>query len=181
MNGFDVQAIGWIVTRDLCTEAARRFLGLTPRFERAALDELARRWDNVNAAVLGDQRAMSCAARILRPRRTPLSNSSVAAMKAFIEELVTLSPHLYGYAGLRSRCLGECVQLIASLVCCLLFGLYASPDTPMFGRASLCFFLVGCWSSAVTFQLYRACRLTDRLGARSVTGHAGAAVEKPDG
>ncbi|HEX9275415.1 MAG TPA: hypothetical protein VGA51_03320 [Casimicrobiaceae bacterium] len=177
MNGFDVQAIGWIVTRDLCSEAARRFLGLNPRFDRAALEELARRWANVNETVLDDQRTMSLTARIMRPRRTPLSNNSVAAMKAFVQQLVTLSPGLYDYQALRSRCLGECVQLVASFVCCLLFGLYASPDAPMFGRASLCFFLVGCWFSAVTFQLYVACRLIGRLEARRAAGRGDAAIE----
>ena len=165
MNGFDVQAIGWIVTRDLCTELARALLGLRPRLERAALEKLASRWLSLNAAVLDDQRTRSYAAQILWPRRIRLSERSEAAMKAFIAELVAFSPRMYGYQGLRGRCFGECVQLVASFLCSVMLGHYGSTDIPTLGQASLGFFLLGCWSFAVTVQLYGACRLVGRLDA----------------
>jgi len=161
----DTHAIGWIVTRDLCIEAARTFLGLQPRLERGGLEQLSTLWLRLASAVRADQRTMSVTERILRPRRTPLSKKSEEAMKAFAERLVASYPGLYGHQTLRNRCFGGCVQLIASFFCCLMVAHHASPEIPMLGWASLCFFLVGCWSLVATFQLFVACRLIDRLGA----------------
>jgi hypothetical protein len=137
VNGFDVQAIGWIVTRDLCTELARSLLGLRPRLERAALDELASRWLSLNAAVLGDQRTRSYAAQMLWPRRVRLSERSEAKLKAFIAELVAFSPRMYGYQGLRGRCFEECIQLVASFLCSVMLGRYGSTDIPTFVGAGV--------------------------------------------
>lgn len=161
----DTHAVGWIVTRDLCIEAARTFLGLQPRLERAGLEQLSRLWLSLVSAVHADQRTMSFTERILRPRRTPLSKKSEEAMKAFVQRLVAFYPGLYGHETLRGRCIGGCVQLIASCFCCLMVAHDASPEIPMLGWISLCFFLVGCWSLVATLQLLVAWRLIDRLGA----------------
>ena len=163
MNSFDVQAIGWIMTRDLGSDAARTFVGMRPRLEREALGKLARRWLSVDVSVREDHRLMSCTERIISPRRTALSKRSEAAMKAFICELVAVSPRRYAYEALRSRCLGECGRLIATVLCFLLLGRYASPDMSLVAWASLGFLLVACWSVVTTVQLLRMCRLIRRL------------------
>ena len=168
VNRIDVQAIGWIVTRDLCSEGARAYCGLKPRLEKATLQELGRRWLNVGAAVKDDQMTMSLVTRIMCPRRAPLSKKSEEAMKAFLGKLVACSPGLYGHQALRGRCLGGCVHVMASFLCCLMVGHYASPESPMLGWASLGFFIMGCWSLAVAYQLFVACRLIGRLGAEHV-------------
>lgn len=164
VNGFDVHAIGWIVTRDLWTEFARTFVGFRPRLERAALNDLASRWHRLNAAVLDDQRTRSWAEQLMWPRRVSLSDKSVQALKAFIAELVAFCPRMYGYRGLGSRCFAEGVQLVASFLCSAMLAGYGQASVPLLAQASLVFFVLGCWSFAVTVQLYRACRLVGRLG-----------------
>jgi hypothetical protein len=47
VNGFDLQAVGWVVTRDVCWETVRTFLGLPARLPQAMFAELARRWERV--------------------------------------------------------------------------------------------------------------------------------------
>ncbi len=177
MNRIDVQAIGWTVSRDLCSDAVRTCLGLKPRLERAALRELGRRWLSVEAAVHDDQMTMSLVTRIMWPRRASLSKKSEDAMKAFIEKLVAFSPGLYEYRALRGRCFGGCVQLLASFLCSLMVAHKASPEIPMLGWASLCFFLVGCFFLTATFQLFVACRLISRLGVERVPQREGRATE----
>lgn len=176
MNGFDVQAIGWIVTRDLCSELVRTSVGLRPKLERAALDDLASRWLRLNAAVLDDQRTRSWAAQLMWPRRVLLSEKSEAALKAFITELVAFCPGWYGHRGLRVRCFAGAVQLVASFLCGAMLAGYGSTDAPILARASLCFFLLGCWSFAITVQLYGACRLVGRLGTEPAARRRDAAT-----
>ena len=168
MNRIDVQAIGWIVTRDLCSEGARAYLGLKPRLEKATLQELGRRWLNVEAAVKDDQMTMSLVTRIMWPRRALLSKKSEEAMKAFLGKLVACSPGLYGHQALRGRCFGGCVHVMASFLCCLILGHHASAENSTLGLASLGFFLVACWSLVVAFQLSLAYRLVGRLRTEHV-------------
>jgi hypothetical protein len=163
VNGFDVHAVGWVVTRDMCGEAARTFLCLEPRLERDALEPLAALWYRVVVATREDQSALDYATRLLEPRRTPLSVRSEAAMRAFAGKLVEVCPRLYAHEALRRRCLGACGRLIASLLCFLLLAASASPAAPLLGLASVCFLLVACWSFATTSQLFAAYRLIGQL------------------
>jgi hypothetical protein len=171
VNALDVQAIGWIVTRDLWRDAARAFTGLKPRFDRASLDALASRWVLVTAALSDDHDTTSGIARIVRPRRMPLSARSERAMQAFIRQLVAACPQLYCREALRTRCLGGLGRLIGSFVGCFILACYVAPETALVARASLGFFLVGCWSFATTFQLFVAHRLVARFASHEAAWH----------
>jgi len=163
VNGFDVQAIGWIVTRDACCDAARVFFGLKPRLPRASLGELGTRWHSVGAAVHDHRMAMTYWTRIICPRRTPLSQKAEQALEAFVETLITCCPDLYGYQALRSRCLGAGMQLAASCLCFVVLAPYVSVENSTIGQVQLVLFLMGCWSLAVTIQLWRMYRLVGSL------------------
>jgi hypothetical protein len=162
MNAVDVNAVGWIVTRDLWVETARRTLDLPPRFDDIALARLGDAWLCLDSSVRDDQQAMSPALRLLRPRHAPLSARSEQAMARFFDELVAVCPALYAHRALVDRCFGACGRLIASLACALLAGCLASAAMPMLSLASLVFVLFGCWCVATALQLSIAVRIAAR-------------------
>ena len=159
MNGFDVQAVGWLVTRDMLCHAAGALVGLKPPGTRRADDEIFRQWQRLIDAVDHDLAGQELTARILAPRRTPLSTRSEGAMRAFLERLVASYPERYGAQRLRSRCAIGAALTGASFLCCLILGHYASPDIPTLGQAALAFLLVGAWYLSTTVQLSRTYRL----------------------
>jgi len=166
VNGFDVHAVGWIVTRDLWCEAARVFLGLKRTLPTAGLDALGKRWQNLGGAVHDDRLAMDGWLRLMSPRRAPLSGRSEQAMEAFIGHLIAFRPQRYGYQALRSRCFDACLQLVVSGLCCWLVGQYASADHALLGEVALILFVLSCWSLMVAIQLWRMCRIVARIEAR---------------
>ena len=165
MNVLDVHAVGWVVTRDLRAESARRLLGCQPRLDRAALDDLGPLWARLINAVRDDQRRMDLAMRIVAPRHAVLSPKSEDALAAFVAKLVAICPRLYARDALRARSFGACGRLIASFLCAVVSAQAASPELPLMGFASLAFFVVAFWSAATTFQLRVACHLTATLHA----------------
>jgi hypothetical protein len=83
VNGFHLQAVGWVVTRDVCWEIVRRFLGLRPRLPEAAFDELGRGWERVERSARDDlSNTHSCWMSLIAPRRVPLSSRTEAALGA---------------------------------------------------------------------------------------------------
>lgn len=162
MNAVEVNAVGWIVTRDLWIETARRALDLPPRFDDVALERLGRAWLRLDTSVRDDQQALSTTTRLLRPRHTPLSSRSEQAMAGFVDELVAVCPALYAHRALAERCLGACGRLIASLACGLLAAWLASPAVPVSPLAALSFFVFACWSLTTAMQLAIACRIARR-------------------
>lgn len=162
MNGFDVQAVAWVVTRDFGCEAVRAWLGLKPPMATATLEELGRRWRKLISAVADDRMATSYGARILWTRSLPLSNKGEEAMQEFIERLIAFCPDRYAARALRGRCVDACIQTAAGVLGCLILGHYASPENPTLGQAALVLFLMGCWSLTTTFQLRRMYNLIRR-------------------
>jgi hypothetical protein len=162
MNAVDVNAVGWIVTRDLWVETARRALDLPPRFDDVALERLGRAWLCLDSSVRDDQQAMPAATWLLCPRHAPLSARSEQAMAVFVDELVAVCPALYAHRALANRCLGACGRLIASVLCATLAACFATPAMPMSSLASLSFFVFGCWSLATALQLSIAFRIAAR-------------------
>jgi hypothetical protein len=51
VNGFDVQAVGWLVTRDLCCHATSALLGFKPAITRRGAEELFSQWQTLIDAV----------------------------------------------------------------------------------------------------------------------------------
>jgi hypothetical protein len=155
MNGFDVHAVGWVVTRDVCCEGARTCLGLKSRLSRVALEELGKHWARVANAVHDDRAAMTLGERLLLTGSGPLSRKSEARMREFLERLVTLCPERYGRQGLNLRSLLGFVRVAVGAFSFLLLGHYGSPENPTLGQAAIVALLIGCWFLATTFQLRR--------------------------
>lgn len=166
MNVFDVHAIGWVATRDLFVEGFRKLFGLAPRFGNVALDRLAGRWAALSASVADDQRAAGFVTRVLQPRRVPLSARSVAALRAFVEELAAGAPGLYSRAALRERCVSRCINFLGGLLLCIVLGHYASPGSPAppsIGAAMASFFVLTCWSLGTAAQLFTSLKVVGSL------------------
>jgi hypothetical protein len=163
MNVFSVHSIGWVATRDLCSDFFRKRLGLAPRFDSAALGRVAGRWEALSAAVSNDRHTAGLVMRLAYPRRVPLSAGSVAALRAFIEELVAAAPGLYSRAALRERCLSRCVNFLGSSLVCLMIGHSAPAGSHAAGSAIASFFVIACWSLATAAQLFNAFKVVDSL------------------
>ena len=168
MNVFSVHSLGWVATRDLWDESLRKRFGLARRFYEAALGRVAGRWESLISAVSDDRRAESWVARLGHPRRLPLSARSVAALRAFVAELVAAAPGLYGRAALRERCLSRCINFLGSSLICILLGHYPSPGSSAAGAgaAIAAFFVIAGWSLATAGQLFKAFKVVDALAPR---------------
>ena len=90
MNGLDVRALGWVVTRDACSEVVRVALGRERQISIAALRTLGDRWRAVSVSPVAEQRG---------PHNvflaTSLSKQRVMALVEFIETLQSSRPDLY--------------------------------------------------------------------------------------
>lgn len=166
MNGFDVQAVDWIVARDLWCEAARTLFGRKSTLPQTMLGELGKGWHDIVSAMNDDRMAMSDWCRIMSPRRASLSVRGQQAVMAFVEQLITCCPDRYGPRALRSRLLAAWTQVLASCLLCLVLGRYASPENATLAQAVLVFFVMGCWSRMVGVQLLRMHRLVGRFDAK---------------
>jgi len=164
MNVFSVHSIGWVATRDLFGDVFRKRLGLAPRFDNAALGRVAGCWEALSAAVSDDRRTAGLVLRLAYPRRVPLSATSEAAFRAFLEELVAAAPALYSREALRERCLSRCANFLGSSLVCLMIGHSAPPGSHAAGAAIASFFVVACWSLATAAQLFNAFRVLESLG-----------------
>ncbi|MCC6193845.1 MAG: hypothetical protein IT518_05185 [Burkholderiales bacterium] len=170
MNVLDVHAIGWVATRDLAADSVCKLVGLASRFDIARLGRLAACWATLRAAVADDQYAAGFAARLMQPRRVPLSTKSVAALGAFVQELTAAAPGLYSRVALRERCLTRAVQFLGSMLCGVALAHYASPATPSIGAATISFFVAAFWSLATAAQLFIAYRIVGSLASQKAPG-----------
>jgi hypothetical protein len=168
VNGFDVHAVGWLVTRDLSCHAACALLGLRPAIAKATLEGLWSQWRDVTRMVDEDLAAGGYGARVLQAGATPLSRHSEAAMREFFRRLVAFRSDKYAASALRGRCAAASLQMLASFLCCVVLNSYAA-ENPTFDQAALAFLLVGCWYLMTGLQLFRAHRLTRLLGCEQAT------------
>jgi hypothetical protein len=158
MNGFDVRALGWVVTRDICSEMARAAVGRRPRLSPATLRELLDRWRVFQSSLRADQswrRNLS----VILPLATPLSKASETAIADFVDQLIACCPDLYSEPALRSRCLNGCATFIASAAAGAVLGGLAPSDNSIIGDAALVLLVIACWSLVTTIQLWRTHRL----------------------
>ena len=149
MNRFDVQTIGWVVTRDVCVEATRLALGARPRTRPATVARLARAWMQVRRSMVTDHFAES---------RTGffLSTLSEEAVSAFLRVLISSYPGMYSIRALRDRCVRTVVRGIACVACVYVIEHYSAESNPIAGAALVMFYLTGSWSAIDLVQLLRA-------------------------
>ena len=163
VNGFDLQAVGWVVTRDVCWEAVRTFLGLRTRLPGAMFGELGRRWESVQRSAGEDWNRMDCWTRLLQPRRAPLSRRTEEALGAFVEQLAVSCPDRYGSRALLRRSLDVLGRVAGVALCAFLVQRYAPAGSPALAPAELAFVLIGGWSVAVAIQLWQVYALARRF------------------
>jgi len=68
MRRLDLRALGWVVTRDACSEIARKALGRRPKMPTAAFRELGDRWRAIQAPCVADQAEPFGAFLVAQPR-----------------------------------------------------------------------------------------------------------------
>ena len=179
MTRLDLRALGWVVTRDACSEAARVALGGERQISIAALRALGDRW-----------RAISISPEAARRGpldlflATSLPSKRQKAVFEFIEALRNSCPNLYGEQVLRQRSFNAFGQALASFALGGICAHWASPDIPIAGDSALVLFAIACWSLVTAVQLWRTHRLVKQAREyRNLRGPAthGALARHQDG
>jgi len=163
VNGFDLQAVGWIVTRDVCWETVRTFLGLPTRLPQTIFAELGHRWERVQRWAGEDWKNMDCWTRLLAPRRTPLSKRTEEALGAFVEELAASCPDRYGFRALRRRWLDVLGRVLGIALCAFVVERYSPAGSSALAQAELALVMIGGWSAVVAIQLWQMYALARRF------------------
>jgi hypothetical protein len=161
MNTFALRSLGWVMTRDICSEIACVALGGRRRISAEALRALGDRWRAVHASLPVDMPARLDAS-VIEPLATSLSKSETAVAE-FVEQLLDCWPHLYSERALRSRCLSECVRVILSLALGAIIISCTPADIPIMRDSALVLFAIACWSVMTTIQLWRTHLLARRM------------------
>ena len=154
MNRLDVRALGWVVTRDACSEAVRVALGRERQISIAALRALGDHWRAISESPLAEGRGP-----LDLFLATSLPSQREKAVLEFIEALRRSCPNLYSEQVLRQRSLNAFGQALASLALGVICGHWVSPDIPIVGDSALVLFAIACWSLAIAVQLWRTHRL----------------------
>ncbi|HYL81438.1 MAG TPA: hypothetical protein VEU07_11535, partial [Candidatus Acidoferrum sp.] len=144
MNGFHVNAVGWVLTFNafgLSQREAHELSGLWTALLRARAE------DNARALPL---------LRLLRPRSIPLSGKSLGMFADLMDRMSALRPDRFSCEALRRRRNHWALQVALGF----LFGFLASKVFPMVwpaaGRVALMLFTVGCVFLVPTVTLWRA-------------------------
>jgi hypothetical protein len=169
VNGFDLQAVGWSVTRDVCWEFVRTLFGSERRLPRETLGELGRRWERVQCSARKDWSKMNGWMRLIAPRRTPLSSRTEEALGDFIEQLTVSCPDRYGFRALHRRWLDVMGRIIGVALCAFLLDALAPETSSTVAQTELALVLIGGWSVAVAIQLWRMYVLTRRFAEHPST------------
>ena len=162
MNGFDVRALGWVVTRDLCSEIARTAIGGRPRLSAAMHRELSDGWRAVQASLRAERYSWFNRSMVASVA-APLSKGSETAIAEFVNRLTAGFPDLYGEPALNNRWQGGCATAGVSAAASAILAGLASPDIPIFGDAAFVMGAIACWSSVSTLQLWRTRRLLEQI------------------
>lgn len=162
MNGLDVRALGWVVTRDLLSEMVQVAFGGRRRIPSIAFRELGDRWRAVHAPPSPD-RAGPLPALLGRRLTTSLSRQSEEAVIELVASLQACSPELYSEQALRHRGFNAVRQAIASFALGAIAAHWASPDIPIIADSAFVLFAIACWSLVTTIQLWRTYHLVKRM------------------
>jgi len=158
VNGLDVRALGWVVTRDACSEVVRVALGRERQISIAALRTLGDRWRAVSVSPVAEQRGP-----LDLFLATSLSKQREKAVLAFIETLQYSCPDLYSEQVLRQRYRNAFCQAVASCALGAFLAYWASSDFPIVGDSMLVLFAIACWRLVTSIQLARTHRLVKQI------------------
>ena len=162
MNGFDVRALGWVLTRDICSELIRTALGGRPMMSPVVLRELRDRWLVVQSSVRAD-RSWQLNLSVIGSLATPVSKASETAIAELVDHLTACCPDLYGAQALRTRYLNRRTTFFMSVAAGALLGGLTPSDISIIGDAALVLLVIACWNAIAAIQLWRTHRLVERV------------------
>lgn len=162
MNGFDVRALGWVVTRDILCEMARAVVGNGTKMPPTMVRELGEHWRAVQFS-LGVSRSRRSGMSAIVPLAAPLSEAGEMAIAAFVERLAAYRPDLYGEPALRSRWMNGMAAFIVSASASAVLAVLVPSDTPIIGEAALALLIIAGWKAITTVQLWRTHRMAERI------------------
>ena len=170
MNGFDLRAIGWVITCDICAEIIRVACGATQRIEPDALRTLLDQW-----RTLQDARIRVRGAAPLVTFESPsaaLSPHTARALEQFVEWMTVTWPSRYSAIALRQRCLNGACQVLTGWAGSSLLAGVASSSGSVLSDAALVLLVMALWSLLRTVQLWRIYRMVKRLASRRRSLHS---------
>jgi hypothetical protein len=163
MNGFDVRALGWVATRDICAEMLRVAFGCRARTSPEQLAALAARWRAVQSSIRTDRSSRFNLSMVV-PLTTPLSKHSEMAVVEFVDRLIASCPGLYGERALRNRWQSAYARFIISATFVAILAALAPLSVPIVRDAALVLLVMAGWSLVTTLQLWRSYRLVKQIG-----------------
>jgi hypothetical protein len=179
MNGFDVHALGWIVTVDTFAEVLRVAFRGRCKTSPAALAALGERWRAVLSSIRSD-RSSRLYLSLIVPLAMPLSKDSQTAVVEFVDRLEACYPDRYSEQVLRSRCLSGCAKFVTSAATAAILATFASSAVPMVGDVALVLFVIAGWNLVMTNQLWRTHRLMKTINRTTASAQlADGRVSRP--
>ena len=161
MNGFDVQAIGWVITRDACAEIARGLLGSPRRMAPEELQSLGDHWLIVRARLGEDARVPI--GHSLQPLATVMPPRAEGDVREFVQHMLTCCPQRYSEPVLRSRCFNTVAQALFGFVGGAIAVSFATPEHVFFGDVAIVLLVMACCLTISTIQLWRTYRVVRRF------------------
>ncbi|HSE34568.1 MAG TPA: hypothetical protein VLB83_00445 [Candidatus Paceibacterota bacterium] len=153
MDGFDVQALAWMIFFNLHR--------LTEE-DRSQLADLATELSSRSYADMG---ALSWTDRILRPRSAPRSPETIRAAKDVLAFAIAKAPEVFGYAAVRAMMRLWFVRSFGALLACMLLSrTLALPLAGFAGWAVVILFMLSFAFFAVAVQRWFVSVMIRRLG-----------------
>jgi len=144
VNGFHVQAVGWVLTANAFT--------LTP----AEAHELTDLWKDLVRLRAEDLRQAPLLLQLLFPRSLPLAPATRAALATLVERMAAQHPERFAGAALRQRRNRWARQAVLGLLLSGLAAILVPPSWPQAATVAPTFFLMGCGCMLPTVTLWRA-------------------------
>jgi len=143
-DGFDVNAVGWVLTPN-----ARVF----SQEERQTLYGL---WSQLLCAQAEDKSKVDWLIRLMLPRSIRLSEKSAGAFANLVDRMADLHPERFGYNARRKRRDAWLLQTAVSFLCFFLAAKFLPNTLPLFGELVLTPFLMSLACLVPTITLWRA-------------------------
>ncbi|RPI01043.1 MAG: hypothetical protein EHM71_16770, partial [Zetaproteobacteria bacterium] len=149
MNGFHVQAVGWVLVANARV--------LTPA-EGQALSDL---WMDLVQTRAADLREAHPVFRWLVPRSFPLSPATRAAMATLVDRMTAQHPAHFSEPALRRRRNHWAGQAVLGWLLSTLAAILVPPSWPQAAAVAPTFFAMGCGCLLPAVMLWRAARAVD--------------------
>jgi hypothetical protein len=144
VNGFHVNAVGWILTCNALT--------LSPSEAR----ELAGLWTDLVQVRHEDICKAHPLLHLMLPRSIPLSGRALGAFAVLVNRMACLRPERFGCDALRRRRRHWTLQMAVTFLLCFLAATLLPKAWPLVDEIVLTLFVMGCVFGVSTITLWRA-------------------------